>query len=191
MEARLIEIARSAGRASLENTQEPAADRRRLPEADRANMEAFLANLRIILPIVGLELLKPQPQAAATSGTILRSGEGKFEIRHKSGVTATAIEEDGEFVVLAGSSALKNAGYQHNSYSALKRQLIEQSIIQETEDGSAYKFTSPYAFQSPSAAAAIILDRNSNGRNEWKVVGEKRSYDDWQREKVSSGEAQK
>lgn len=35
-------------------------------------------------------------------------------------------------------------------------------------------------FRSPSAAAAIVLDRNSNGRIEWKVVGSKMTYHDWQ-----------
>ena len=54
LEARLIEITKAAGRVVLDNTQLPDADRRRLPEADRANMEAFLANLKVVLPIVGL-----------------------------------------------------------------------------------------------------------------------------------------
>jgi hypothetical protein len=62
LEARLIEMTKDAGRVALDNTQMPNADRRRLPEADRANMEAFLANLKVILPVIGLEVLKPRPQ---------------------------------------------------------------------------------------------------------------------------------
>lgn len=45
LEARLIEMARTAGRVALDNGNEPPADRRRLSEADRANMELFLENL--------------------------------------------------------------------------------------------------------------------------------------------------
>jgi hypothetical protein len=62
LEARLIELSKTANRVALDNGQEPAADRRRLPEADKANMEAFLANLKVILPVIGLDLLKPRPK---------------------------------------------------------------------------------------------------------------------------------
>ncbi len=41
------------------------------------------------------------------------AGEVTFEIRHRSGVSAEAVEEDGEFVVLEGSEALKDTGYVH------------------------------------------------------------------------------
>src|SRR5271165_3871731 len=112
LEARLIEMTKDAGRVVLDNAQMPDADRRRLPEADRANMEAFLANLKVILPVIGLDLLKPQPRGAVKDGTVV-SGETtttlpeiRFEVRHKSGVKAIAVEEEGEFVVLEGSEAL-------------------------------------------------------------------------------------
>jgi hypothetical protein len=36
-------------------------------------------------------------------------------------------------------------------------------------------------FKSPSAAAAVVLDRNSNGRTEWKLAGTKVTYDEWQK----------
>lgn len=35
-------------------------------------------------------------------------------------------------------------------------------------------------FASPSAAAACVLGRNSNGRLEWKVEGTKTSFGAWQ-----------
>ena len=189
LEARLIEMTREAGRVYLDNGNEPSPERRRLPEADRANMEAFLANIRVILPVVGLELLKPMPRAAVTPGAAVTADEPKFEIRHKSGVAATAVEEDGEFVVLKGSQALKDAGYQTNTYSELKRELIERGIlIPDGKTGSVYEFTAPYAFKSPSAAASTVLDRNANGRTRWKLVGSNRSYHDWQEDRAQ-GEA--
>ena len=48
LEARLIELTKQAGRVTLDNGTQPDTSRRRLPEADVANMEQFLANLRII-----------------------------------------------------------------------------------------------------------------------------------------------
>lgn len=189
LEARLLSIARDAGRVLLDNNQLPQSDRRRLPEADRANMEAFLSNLQVVLPVVGLDLLKSQPRPVPVQtpnhqdeSQMSTADRPKFEIRHKSGVTATAEEIDGEFVVLAGSRALKNPGYTSNGYSELKRRLLEQGVLVNGQEPEFYVFAKAYAFKSVSAAAAVVLDRNSNGRTEWKVVGATETYDEWQRD---------
>src|SRR6185437_8764545 len=102
------------------------------------------------------------------------------------GIRATAVEEDGEFVVLEGSQALKDAGYQSNNYGELKQELIAQGVLKETANGSSYAFTKSFPFKSPSAAAAVVLDRNSNGRTEWKVVGSKSTYHEWQEAKAGA-----
>jgi Domain of unknown function (DUF4357) len=197
LEARLIEMTKAAGRVVLDNTQMPDADRRRLPEADRANMEAFLANLKVILPIIGLvELLKPRPQgsvkAEAASGTGLTATatvfpQIRFEVRHRDReIKAFAVEEEGEFVVLEGSEALKDAGYARNNYARLKQQLIDDHILEPTPDGTKYRFTRAYPFQSPSAAGSVILDRNTNGRTRWYLVGSKLNYHEWQEGKTEA-----
>ena len=191
LEARLIEMTGAAGRVTLDNGTSPDTSRRRLPEADVANMEQFLANLKIILPVIGLDMLKPQPRAVSDTATpvdLRTSGEVRFEIRHKSGVQAEAVEEDGEFVVLEGSEALTGTGYVQQSYGGLKQKLIEDGVLTPTLDGK-LRFARAYAFSSPSAAAAVILDRNSNGRLEWKVKGGKQSYHDWQQAHAASEEA--
>jgi len=187
LEARLIELAAAANRVTLDNGTSPAGARRRLPEADQANMEQFLANLKIILPVVGLDLLKPQPRAVAQAATPIEqrtAHETTFEIRHKSGVTATAVEEDGEFIVLEGSHALKDTGYAIQSYGNLKQNLVATGVLVPTADEK-YVFATPYSFKSPSAAAAVVLDRNSNGRVEWKVRGDRRTYHDWQQARIT------
>ena len=154
-------------------------------------MEAFLANLKVILPVVGLDLLKPRPVATRKpTGSAPEAGEVRFEIRHKSGVKATGVEEDGEFIVLEGSEALKDAGYQGtNSYGELKQELIAQGVLGTSADEKFYKFVRPYSFKSPSAAAAVVLDRNANGRLEWKLVGSKLTYHQWQEERAKEAEA--
>jgi hypothetical protein len=187
LEARLLSMAKQANRLILDNDQHPDADRRRLPEADRANMEAFLANVRLILPVIGLDLLKPQPAVIsrqATGQAPSVTGDTKFEVRHKSGVKAFAVEEDGEFIVLEGSEALKDTDYAVNSYAGLKRSLIESGVLQETADKTRYVFKKPYAFRGPSPAGATILDRNTNGRTRWRVVGTNQSYHEWQEAKA-------
>ncbi len=189
LEARLIELGHAANRASFANGSNPDSVRRRLPEADQANMEQFLANLKVILPVIGLDILKPQPRAVALANTPIATrtiGDATFEIRHRSGVSAQAVEEDGEFVVLEGSHALKDTGYAMQSYANLKQNLVSTGILTPTSDGK-YVFAKPYSFASPSAAAAVVLDRNSNGRLEWKVRGERRSYQEWQQAHIEAG----
>jgi hypothetical protein len=192
LEARLIEMSQSAGRVALDNTQAPEPDRRRLSEADRANMEAFLANLKVVLPVVGLDLLKPRPQggvkigvASSDAAETTQGAETHFEIRHRSGVRAFAVEGDGEFIVLAGSQALKDTEYAHNSHARLKDELITDGTLAETSDGSRYEFTRAFAFESPSAAGSVILDRNTNGRTRWYVEGSNQTYHEWQESKAA------
>jgi Domain of unknown function (DUF4357) len=85
--------------------------------------------------------------------------------------------------------ALKDAGYQgSNSYGELKQELIAQGVLNVSADGKFYEFVRPYSFKSPSAAAAVVLDRNANGRLEWKVVGSKQTYHQWQEEKAKVAE---
>ncbi|MDQ2092310.1 GIY-YIG nuclease family protein [Marimonas arenosa] len=196
LEARLIQITAQAGRVTLDNGTQPDTSRRRLPEADVANMEQFLANLRIILPVVGLDMLKPQPRAVTQTAKPVderTTGEVQFEIRHKSGVQATAVEEDGEFIVLEGSEALIDTGYvQHHTAKSTKERLLTEGVLTKEGVGDGenkLRFAKPWTFSSPSAAAAVILDRHSNGRIEWKVKGSKQSYHDWQQVQAAKQEA--
>lgn len=182
LESRLIDMTVESGRVTLDNGTQPETGRRRLPEADRANMEQFLVNLSTVLPVIGLEMLKPQPRATRETTKPAADrirDEAVFEMRHKSRIKAEAVEENGEFVVLEGSQALVDTGYVQQTYGALKQKMVDDAVL--VPDGcGVLKFLKPYSFSSPSAAAAVVLDRNSNGRLEWKVKGEKQSYHDWQ-----------
>ena len=186
LEARLIELTAQSGRVTLDNETQPDTSRRRLPEADVANMEQFLGNLQVILPVIGTEMLKPQPSAMTKSSSneyLDEVPQAKFEIRHKSGIRATAVEEDGEFVVLEGSEALTSTGYVQTTYGGLKEQLVAEGVLIESGEGQ-LRFARSWPFKSPSAAAAVVLDRNSNGRTEWKVMNSKKTYHEWQVEAV-------
>jgi len=191
LEARLIRLSAEAGRVVLDNGTKPDTDRRRLPEADVANMEQFLANLRIILPVIGLDMLKPQPKAVTQVAKPVEERTQEdvhFEIRHRSGVQATAVEEDGEFVVLEGSEALIGTGYVQLSYGGLKEKLIAEGVL-APHGPDRLCFVKPWPFSSPSAAAAVVLDRNANGRLEWKLRGAKLNYHEWQQAQAGGQEA--
>jgi hypothetical protein len=184
LESRLIWMARQANRVSLANEQKPDSELHFLPESERHNMEAFIANLRVILPTIGFDIFKPRPQALLSNKESIYSKGPKFNIKHKGIIEATAIEEDGEFVVLQGSHALKDMGYKSNAYYSLKEILIEREILILSKDGQYFEFVRSHSFKSPSAAASVILDRTANGRTEWKISGRKETYEDWHRAKA-------
>ena len=135
-------------------------------------MEYFLWHIQIMLPVTGLDILKPKPQADDARTTPI------YELEHKkSGVRAEAIEADGEFIVTKGSGALKETNYQSRGREILKQDLIARDIL--AQKGQNLVFTADHPFKSTSAAAAVILDRNANGRTEWKVKGTTQTYQDW------------
>ncbi len=81
-----------------------------------------------------------------------------------------------------------NSGYVQQTYGGLKEKLIADSVL-TPHTADRLRFAKPWSFTSPSAAAAVVLDRNSNGRIEWKVQGSKRSYHDWQHAQATNQEA--
>ncbi len=190
LEALLIEKAAAAGRSVIDNAQRPSPASKKLPEADRANMERFLAELEGILPILGFDLLKPMSQPSPQIRSEAATSESpsspprlaQFELRHRSEIKTQAFEQDGEFIVMEGSEALKDGGFTTNTYRELRGDLISQGVLAESaEAGGGYVFAKNWAFSSPSAAAAVALGRNSNGRVEWRVIGSPQTtYAAWQ-----------
>lgn len=198
LESRLISTAKDASRAKVSNGTAP--DYGYLPEADIADMEFFIEQIRIVLPVLGLDFLREKPKVTATPVTAAPDAASTDEEMHqpvsqaeyeiaskKHGLHALAKEIDGDFVVLAGSTAQAKwiGDRKHNThYWRLHDQLCEEGTL--VESGSVRAFKEDYAFSSPSAAAAVIFGRSSNGRTAWKVRGTNKTYADLQEAQVSA-----
>jgi hypothetical protein len=110
LESRLIAAIGRAGRAKLINGTEPPF--KGLPEPEIADMERVLDEIEVLLPLLGFDVLTPASQgASAPSIRETRGAEGGAgspifvaDIKNAKG---RAIERGGEFVVLAGSTALQ------------------------------------------------------------------------------------
>ena len=195
LESRLIAIASETSRAKLVNGTAP--DYGMLPEADLADMEFFIEQLRIILPVLGLEFLRDRPRLIAipvlsvASSPLLAPEAPLFELESKKhGLHAEAREIDGDFVVLTGSQArIQWCGVEGHSYQSLHHQLAEAGALIPNGAGN-LTFKEDYPFRSPSAAAAVILGRASNGRMEWCVKGTRKTYAAWQEETVAEASPQ-
>jgi hypothetical protein len=105
--------------------------------------------------------------------------ETEFIIDQKTGAKATMLLVDGSFLVKKGSTAVKGRDSDMTSYRKLKEKLV--SGKQLVERGQFYVFAEDVIFKSPSAAAAIVLDRNANGRVEWKHRSTGATFAEWER----------
>ena len=110
-----------------------------------------------------------------------------FEIvSKKHGLHAQAKEVNGDFIVLANSTAQSQwigDRKPNTHYWRLYDQLSDDGILVEQNGGRVFK--EDYVFSSPSAAAAVIFGRSANGRTSWKVKGTNKTYADLQEEQVS------
>lgn len=181
LESRLVELAKAADRANVANGNEPSP--KLLPESDAADMEFFITQLQVVLPVLGMDFLRPKaslarpqfPEAAPPVNTLQLVLQNK-----KHAVTAEAVEDGGEITVLAGSLATAKDDSMSNAYGGVRKGLIDSGILRLVPSGAHYEFTENVPFRSPSEAAAVILNRSSNGRTEWKVKSTGQTLKEWQ-----------
>lgn len=178
LESRLISLAATAGRSTLENGTNPVAPQ--LPEADVSDMDYFVEQLKLVLPVLGVNILRgraPETQPGGEGGDSAISPEFHLDVP-KRGISARAAQVDGEFTVLEGSvgagevRAAKtyavSTATAYSTYRSLHEKLIADGSLRR--DGTRAVFTRDVVFTSPSTAGAIITGRSCNGRTSWKTT---------------------
>ncbi len=183
LESRLVQIAKEAGKAALENGNMPIAPA--LSESEHAFAENFLNDILLILPLLGfyqLELGEEEDAVAQEDDQvdITDNSEGKRSSLYSSlpkgmqfkmnwrDLDSTLEIVDGGVIVKKGSQAMEpvQASFELQSpaYAGQRRQLVESGII-KVLDQKAF-FTEDQFFSSGSAAAAVVRGRTSNA-NRW------------------------
>lgn len=92
----------------------------------------------------------------------------------------------GQFVVLAGSRARAGWVGIESGYELLHRDLVQNGTLAPPV-GDMREFLRDAYFTSPSAAAAVVWGRASNGRKAWRVAETGQTFDEWE-EGVPAGE---
>ena len=185
LESRLITAAQAAGKAILLNGTDPQYEN--LPEADRSDMEFFLEQIQTLLPVLGFDYLRAAPIPAVVE-TVAPSQPDALLVElpifvgdvPTYGIVARGKQVEGEFVVLAGSTARRHWEGAQSPYTALFNDLVGAGILVPTADNTLNRFTKDYSFKSPSAAAAVVAGRPANGRTHWRVEGSNITYAAWQ-----------
>jgi Domain of unknown function (DUF4357) len=191
LESRLVQTITESSRAKVMNGNEPSL--KLLPEADVSDMEFFLGQLQILLPTVGMDFLRPvlSPQIATPRANVpddplpvTRVPRLTLKLSHRNGVDARAFDDDGEIVVLKGSLGT-GLEFKVNQYAPLRQQLIDEGKVESLPDGG-IRFLEDVPFSSPSAAAAVVNNRNSAGPREWRVEETGQTLGEWRNSLVDS-----
>ncbi|GAA5220841.1 GIY-YIG nuclease family protein [Membranihabitans marinus] len=165
LESRLVQLAIEAKTAQIDNGNSP--NLPTLHEADISDMEYFLEQIKLILPVMGFKFL--------ISSTVKQTPENEFESTNSIHETyfiktktfkASMKETDQGYIVIKGSEAKKELSDScTETYVNMRRKLVETEIMVENKDKLI--FAEDTVFNSPSAASNMILGRNSNGFTEW------------------------
>ena len=165
LESRLVQLAIEAKTAQIENGTFPSIPT--LHEADISDMEYFLEQMKLILPVMGFKFLIPstvKPTSIINEIAIDESHEIYF-IKTKT-YKASMIETNQGYIVSKGSEAKKDLSPScTDTYRNMRKKLLETKIL--IEDQGKLIFAEDAIFNSPSAAANMVLGRNSNGFTEW------------------------
>ncbi|TGL04057.1 GIY-YIG nuclease family protein [Leptospira bouyouniensis] len=164
LEKRLFELAKEANRYELENSTVPA--KTSISEADQAEMEEFLENIKLTVHTLGFKLFERIDKRESEK---ISSQSKDFTILTK-GIKATGFLTTEGFVVKKGSQAMMelvpSMEKWAKGYMRLREKLIADGTLRV--EGDHYIFTHDFLFSSPSAGAVIVMGRNANGMTEWK-----------------------
>lgn len=179
LESKLFHDVHQARRAQVMNSNQPTSGR--LPEADTADMQTFLDNVRLLLPTLGVNVFSVagDHDRGPTPAT-----EHRLELKWED-ARAECLVVDGQFVVQPGSTA---RGVEVESLAAWLRTLrctLQESGVLVPSESGLLTFSQPYAFESPSAAAGVVSGTGLNGRVAWKIKGSGQSYKEWLAKQVS------
>ncbi len=160
LEGKLLEQAKSAGRAVVTNNQ---ASGSRLPESDRAEMEVFLEKVNQLLPVLGIDLLVPMAGSTADGST------SKLLYCDIKGLKATGFRSANGFLVKKSSEAVASERPSSVKWPwtrNLRQKLKDDGVL--VVKGDRLVFAKDFEFASPSAAAAVVRGGHANGLTAWR-----------------------
>jgi hypothetical protein len=161
LESRCLTIANQIKRFHLENSTEVSLPT--LSEADTAEMEEFLDNLKLLLSALGYPILQE-----VVSKEQKNVSDPLFTCMGKNAFATGRMTNDG-FVVYKDSTAtsdISKAVIERNQ-KVIER-LLANNYLEKRGD-NLYVFIKDYVFNSPSAASDIISGNSTSGWKKWKT----------------------
>ena len=161
LETRLHELALKAGRYKVDQNS-PA--KTELSEAEQAELEEFLANIKILTSTLGHKIFETLEETVESSKT----KEHIFFCRNNNGANGRGRPSTEGFIIFEGSLFMvqEQQSLTESIRLEMKHMISAGTLIQK---GKFYSLTKDYVFNSPSRAASAILGRSASGPLEWKT----------------------
>lgn len=161
LENRLYEIAKHAGRHEIDQN---IPTRPELSEAEQAELEEFLANIKVLTAALGHRIFESLEETVIQNEArqqilFCKNGAGAFS-KGSPSTEGFVVYKDSLFMLEEQLSLT-------NSISVERREMVSEGILQA--EGGFYKLTKDYIFTSSSRAAAATLARSASGPIEWKT----------------------
>lgn len=174
LEHRLIKIAQQNKTSEISNRVSPKAPY--ISESNLYSMDAFLREMKILLPLMGFDFLSPTvlEKPMDVSGNLEPSTgiqSGISEIHHLYRIKDSHIEafmyvSGGRFVVTKGSQMKKTESKSIGTGRIRhRRRMVEAKLV--VEEKAYYRFVEDVNFKSTSAASSVLLGRQSAGPRMW------------------------
>lgn len=192
LESRLIDLAKKSGVAEVRNQTNPPPQS--LTPTRKTPLENFLSQIQILLPVLNIDYFTQPPVVtqkhinSPTPSPSQNGSSGLFFPRFvfvTGGLTAEAELVNSKFVVIKGSLANPTeAASVGKSNSALRTEHRSSGkLVDDTASGK-WIFSEDVAFNSPSAAAAVVSGFSVAGPQVWKIKDTQQTYGAWQQAQV-------
>lgn len=195
LEAAFLRLARDADVATLDNGTAPPLPG--LSEPERADMESFLREALLLLPLVGVgafDLMtarprvprpSPEPEASrpafaadasptpsvptvTTPVPSTPTAATSVTLYYRSGlVNAEGRDDSRGFLVYEGAIGARESKVMQQGYAALKERLLAEGVL-SFEGPDRLRLTRDWLFESPSAAGGVLSGTSVNGRIAWR-----------------------
>ena len=161
LENRLYQIAVKVNRYEVKNSNTPTQPS--ISESDQAEMEEFIENIKMLVNVLGFKAFEELIQEPTNDKKV----SSNFFIKAARGANAQGQQTSDGFVVLKDSEiASSTVDSYPDGWKNSRQELIDNGTI--IEKNGKLVFSNDYLFNSPSAAAAIVMGRSANGLMEWK-----------------------
>lgn len=162
LENRLHELALKAGRYSI-NQNIPT--RSELSEAEQAELEEFLAHVKVLTSTLGHKLFEAleetiESQEIKNQLFYCRNGAGA-ESKGSPSTEGFIVYKDSLFIIPEQASLADGIRIE-------RQKMINEGILKNI--GTFYQLTKDYIFTSSSRAASATLARSASGPLEWKTL---------------------
>ena len=161
LENRLHELALKAGRYKIDQN---IPTRSELSEAEQAELEEFLSNIKVLTATLGHKLFETLDETLEKEGV----KEKIFYCRNGAGANSQGSPSTEGFIVFKESlfMVLEQASLSEGIRFERQKMVKEGLLVQQ---GDFYLLTKNYVFTSSSRAAAATLARAASGPLEWKT----------------------